>query len=456
MTTARRHSGARLRAAAGAAALIFAAFGAAAWGILPAPAAAQEPLRIEITEGVIEPMPIALPEFAPGAGAEAIAQEVRAVIAADLTGSGLFRVIDSNAYLAPGGSVDARPAFENWRVINAEALGVGELGYGDDGRLSARFQLWDVFGGQPLGQGIALRAAPGDARRIAHKIADQIHLALTGEPGYFDSRVAFVAESGPKNAREKRIAIMDQDGANVRYITDGRSLALTPRFSPTGESLVYISWATGVPKVVFHDLRAQRSEVLGSFPFMSFAPRFSPDGGRVLMSLSDGGNTDIFEMTLASRSLRRLTSGPAIETAPSYSPDGTQIVFESDAGGAQQLYVMPAGGGAATRISFGDGRYGTPVWSPRGDLIAFTKMLGGRFHIGVMRTDGSQERLLTASWLDEAPTWAPNGRVLMFFREGPGAASAPQVWRVDATGRNLRRAAMPGAASDPSWSALLP
>ena len=447
--TARRRS-------SSVAALSLAALAAVAAFAPAAPARAQEPLRIEITEGVIEPMPIALPAITADPASAALAAEIRQVIADDLAGSGLFRVIDPNAYLAPGGAVDQRPDFENWRVINAEALGVAESALAEDGRLSVRFQLWDVFGGRPLGDGLGLRAAPGDARRIAHKIADAIHLALTGEPGYFDSRVAFVAESGPKNARTKRIAIMDQDGANVRYITDGGSLVLSPQFSPSGDSLVYISWASGAPKVVFHDLRSGGSEVLGSFPNMSFSPRFSPDGSRVLMSLNDGANTDIYEMSLASRSLRQVTSGPGIETAPDYSPDGTQIVFESDGGGAQQLYVMPAGGGAPRRISFGEGRYGTPVWSPRGDLIAFTKMLQGRFHVGVMRTDGSNERLLTASFLDEAPTWSPNGRVLMFFRESPGANGAPQVWRVDANGRNLRRAPTPGASSDPSWSPLLP
>ncbi|MEM6440913.1 MAG: Tol-Pal system beta propeller repeat protein TolB [Pseudomonadota bacterium] len=427
-----------------------------ALGLFAAPVAAQAPLRIVITEGVIEPMPIALPRIQASPDAAVLAEEVRNVVISDLSGSGLFRIIDEAAYLSDGGSVDARPNLDNWRVINAEALGVSDAALDPDGRLAVRFQLWDVFQGGPLGDGIIVRAAPGDARRIGHKIADAIHLALTGEPGYFDSRLAFVAESGPKGDRAKRIAVMDYDGANVRYLTDGRALVLTPRFSPQGDRIVYISYATGEPKVVIQDVGSGASEVLGAFPAMSFAPRFSPDGSRVIMSLADGGNTDLYEMSLATRQLRRLTSGPGIETAPSYSPDGTQVVFESDAGGSQQLYVMSASGGPATRISFGEGRYGTPVWSPRGDLIAFTKILSGRFHVGVMRADGSNERLLTASFLDEAPTWSPNGRVLKFFRETPGPQGAPAVWRVDANGRNLRRVPTPGAASDPSWSPLLP
>ncbi|MGM0585334.1 MAG: Tol-Pal system beta propeller repeat protein TolB [Pseudomonadota bacterium] len=425
---------------------------------LAAPAPAQEPLRIEITEGVVEPMPIALPALAASsdAAAQGLAEEVRSVIVADLENSGLFRVIDPDAYLSRPADAEARPEFDSWRAVNAEALGAGDARLDADGRLAVRFQLWDVFGARALGQTLGLRASPDDARRIGHRIADAIHLQLTGEPGYFDTHVAFVAESGSKGARTKRIAVMDYDGANVRYITDGGSLALTPRFSPQGDRLVYISWATGAPKVVLHDLRTGDREVLGSFPAMSFAPRFSPDGSKVIMSLSDGGNTDLYEMDLSSRQLRRLTTDGAIETAPSYSPDGSRIVFESDRGGSQQLYVMPASGGEATRISFGEGSYGTPVWSPRGDQIAFTKILRGRFHVGVMRTDGSRERLLTASFLDEAPTWSPNGRVLMFFRESAGEDGAPQIWRVDANGRNLRRVNTPGPASDPSWSQLLP
>ncbi len=354
--------------------------------------------------------------------------------------------------------MDQTPGFENWRVINAEALGVGEAQVAD-GRPPRRCasSSGTCSAACRSGDGVGLRAAPGDARRIGHKIADAIHLALTGEPGYFDSRVAFVAESGPKGSRTKRIAIMDQDGANVRYLTEGNTLALTPRFSPDGQSIVYISWSTGAPKVVILDLRTGAAEMLGQFPAMSFAPRFSPDGSKVIMSLSEGGNTDLYEMTLANRQLAPPDLGPGDrDRRPPTRPTAAGSRSRADAGGDQQLYIMPSGGGAAQRICFGDGRYGTPVWSPRGDLIAFTKQLSGRFHVGVMRTDGSAERLLTASYLDEAPTWAPNGRVLMFFREGPGANSAPEVWRVDATGRNLRRAPTPGSASDPSWSALLP
>ncbi|MGG7565336.1 Tol-Pal system beta propeller repeat protein TolB [Rhodovulum sp. DZ06] len=429
---------------------------AAALAAPAAPALAQDaapgPLRIEITQGVVEPMPIALPAFAATPEAQALAEEIRGVVKADLESAGLFRVIDQQAYLSAPAGVAAVPAFENWRVINADALGVGQASLTPDGRLETRFKLWDVVSGRESGSGVGLRAAPADARRVGHKIADAIHLALTGEPGWFDTQVAFVDETGPKGRRVKRIAVMDQDGANVRYLTGPQDLVLTPRYSPDGRSLVYLSYQGGVPRVWIMDIATGQHEALGTFGNMSFAPRFSPDGARVALSLTEGGNTDLYEMRLSDRRLRRLSAGPGIETAPSYSPDGRWIVYESDAGGSQQLYVMPAGGGVGRRISFGDGRYGTPVWSPRGDLIAFTKQLGGRFHVGVMSTDGTGERLLTASFLDEAPTWAPNGRALMFFRETPGPNGAPALWRVDATGRVLKRVDTPAAASDPSWS----
>jgi TolB protein len=287
-------------------------------------------------------------------------------------------------------------------------------------------------------------------------VGDVVYGRITGEGGYFDSRVVFVAENGPKNERRKRLAIMDYDGANVQYLTDSSALVLAPRFSPTGDKVLYTSYETGFPQVYVLDVRSVGRRVLSQQKgTMSFAPRFSPDGSTVVYSLSAGGNTDIFTMGLNGSNPRRLTTAPSIETAPSFSPDGRQIVFESDRSGGQQLYVMPANGGEAKRISFGQGRYGTPVWSPRGDLIAFTKQNAGRFHIGVMRVDGSEERLLTASFLDEGPTWSPNGRVIMFTRETQGASGSSSLYSVDISGRNLRRVITEGAASDPAWSPLL-
>ena len=420
------------------------------------PGYAEGPLRIEITDGVIEPLPFAVPDFQPENGpAVEYASSIARVVAADLAGTGLFREIPADAFVSNITSFASPIAYADWKAINAQALITGAVAVNGD-NINVKFRVFDVFSGQQLGEGLQFAGSTNSWRRVAHKVADIVYSRITGESGYFDSRVVFVSESGPKNAKRKRLAVMDYDGANVQYLTDSSALVLAPRFSPTGDKVLYTSYETGFPQVYVLDVatvgRRALSEQQGT---MTFAPRFSPDGRTVVYSLSAGGNTDIYAMNINGGSVRRLTSAPSIETAPSFSPDGSQIVFESDRSGNQQLYVMSASGGEAKRISFGKGRYGTPVWSPRGDLIAFTKQNGGRFHIGVMRTDGSEERLLTASFLDEGPTWAPNGRVIMFTRESQGAEGAPALYSVDISGRNLRRVVTEGAASDPAWSPLL-
>ncbi len=419
-------------------------------------AAAQEPLRIEITDGVIEPMPFAAPQFvAADGGAQEVAAQLTKVMTDDLVNTALFRLIPQAAYIGRAEGADATPQFPDWRAINAQALVTGSVASTPDGRIELQVRLWDVFAGGPVGEGLRFVGDRQSWRRLAHKAADMVYSRLTGEAGYFDTRVVFVAESGPKGRRNKQLAIMDQDGAGLRTLTQAGELVLAPRFAPSSQTILFTSYRSGEPRVYLMNVESGAVDQLDRLPGMTFAPRFSPDGRRVVMSLSIGGNTDVYAVDLGSRARSRLTDSPAIDTAPSYAPDGSQIVFESDRGGSQQLYVMPAGGGGATRISFGQGRYATPVWSPRGDLIAFTKMQGGRFYIGVMRPDGSEERLLTASFLDEGPTWAPNGRVLMFFRETGGANGGPVLMSVDATGRNLRRVPITLAASDPAWSPLL-
>ena len=414
---------------------------------LAGPAAAL--IEIDITQGTVEPLPIALPSFGGGEMGVQISQ----VVAADLTRSGLFRVLDPASYIEQISNANAVPNFANWRAINAQALVTGTV-VPEGGNLRAEFRLWDVFANEQM-TGQQLVTSTDNWRRLAHKIADAIYERLTGEKGYFDTRIVFVSEGGAKNARVKRLAIMDQDGANMRALTDGKSLVLTPRFSPSSQQVTYMSYADGVPRVYLLDVNTGQRQSLGNFPNMSFAPRFSPDGSKVVMSLQEDGNANIFVMDIASRQISRLTNTGAIDTSPSYSPDGTQIVFESDRGGSQQLYVMPATGGPATRISFGPGRYSTPVWSPRGDLIAFTKQHAGTFSIGVMKPDGSGERILTEGFHNEGPTWAPNGRVLMFFRESGGPNGGPALYTVDLTGRNEQRIPTNGFASDPAWSPLL-
>jgi TolB protein len=426
--------------------------GAALMGLLSRPGAAA--VRLDITQGNVQPLPIALPDFlGMNLSDPERARQITQIIASDLQRSGLFAPIDPAAYIEKITNFDSYPRYPDWRQINAQALVTGRLSRDDAGQIKAEFRLWDIFGAQPP-EGRILSTAPENWRRIGHLIADFIYERLTGDKGYFDSRIVFVDESGPKDRRVKRLAIMDQDGAQVRYLTRGDDLVLTPRFSPTTQQLTYMSYGPGDPRVFLFNIETGQRELVGNFPGMTFAPRFAPTGQRVIMSLQQGGNANLYVMDLRSTGTTRLTDTPAIDTAPCYSPDGSRICFESDRGGRPQIYVMGANGGAAQRISFGDGTYSTPVWSPRGDTIAFTKQFGGRFAIGIMAPDGSGERILTEGFHNEGPTFSPNGRVIMFFRDA-GGNSGPALWTVDITGRNEQRVTTPSFASDPAWSPLL-
>jgi TolB protein len=410
-------------------------------------------VELNITQGKIQPLPIAIPDFTGDGSIDP--QEARAisdVVAADLSSSGLFNPIDRAAFIEKQTNFDGMPRFDDWRVVNAQALVVGRIG-ASDGKLKAEFRLWDVLSGKQLA-GEQFFARAKDARRVGHIIADAIYARITGEKGYFDTRIVFVDESGPKDKRTKRLAIMDQDGFNVRLLTAGQNLVLTPRFSPSTQDITYMSYEGETPRVYLLNIETGQKEIVGSFPGMTFAPRFSPDGQRIVMSLERDGNADLFAMDLRSRRTFQLTNTEAIDTAPCYSPDGRQIVFESDRDGSQQIYVMNADGSDQHRISEGEGSYSTPVWSPRGDLIAFTKLDQSSFYIGVMKPDGSGERVLTEGFHNEGPTFAPNGRVIMFFRD-PGGSSGPSLYTVDIGGRNELREPTPSFASDPAWSPLL-
>ena len=411
-------------------------------------------LQVDVTQGNAQPLPIAIPDFLPAAPGDAQAGvNIASVVRADLERSGLFRPIDQKAFVDHITNINTVPNFANWRVINAQGLVTGQVTLQPDGRLRVDFRLWDVYGeSQMLGQQFFTQ--PENWRRVAHLVSDAIYQRITGEKGYFDTRIVFISESGPAIRRVKRLAVMDEDGANPIFLTKGDYMVLTPRFNPTAQMIAYMSYIGTKPRVYLFDLETGKQEMLGNFPNMTFSPRFSPDGNKVALTLETNGNSDIYVMDLRTRQVSRLTTDPAIDTAPSFSPDGSQIAFESDRGGSQQIYVMNADGTNQHRISFGAGRNGTPVWSPRGDLIAFTKQDGGRFDIGVMRTDGSGERLISSGWEDEGPTWAPNGRVLMFTRTIQGGRGA-QIWSVDVTGRNERRVMTPGDASDPAWSPLI-
>lgn len=420
---------------------------------------AKAELQIDVNGAMRDPLPLAFPEMIhEGFWVGQYAGKIRSVVIADLERSGLFRIIPENSYIQELTSVDEQPNFVDWKAINAHALVQSAVKEVNPNTLRVEFRLWDVYAENQL-KGQSFTTTKDNWRRVAHVIADAIYECLTGEKGYFDTRIVYVSETGPATKRVKRLAIMDQDGENHKFLTSGAAMALTPRFSPNLQKVTYMSYAGSMPKVYILDIETGRQELLGSFPGMTFAPRFSPDSSKVLLSYANNGRTNIYEMDLKRRTSKQLTSGPAIDTSPSYSPDGSQIVFNSDRGGNQQLYVMNADGSDVHRISFGTGRYATPVWSPRGDYIAFTKMANGQFYIGVMYPDGSGERLLASGYLVEGPTWSPNGRVLMYFRQDKGnsRSNAPvKLYSIDLTGYNERMIVTPAEASDPAWSPLLP
>lgn len=413
--------------------------------------AQRAPTQVTVDEATLRPRPIAIPEF--GGDDPQLSADLAAVMAADLERTGLFKPLDRAAFIERIGDVNQTPRFADWRAVGAEALVVGRAYRVPDGRLRADFRLWDTVLGKAIdGQGLLIQ--PNAWRRLSHQIADRVYEKLTLEKGYFDTQIVFVDETGPKNRRAKRLAIMDQDGFGVRTLSDGRELTLTPRFNPVAQEITFTQYVDGKPRVFLMNIDTGQRELIGNFPSLAFAPRFSPDGQRLVLSIDEGGNANIVEMDLRSRQMRRFTQDTGINTGPCYAPDGRSICFESDRDGFQQIYVMNLQNGSIQRISRSEGRYSTPVWSPRGDYIAFTKQLAGQFLIGVMKVDGTGERILSSGFHNEGPTWAPNGRVLMFFRESQGASGGPRLFSVDITGYNERGVTTPSFASDPAWSPL--
>ena len=428
-------------------------YAALALGFLISPVRAE--LKIDVNGAMREPMPIAFPQMSGSGEAASYGERIREVVIADLERSGLFRIIPEDSYIQTFTSIDELPRFTDWKALNAAALIQSAISEIDAANLRVEFRLWDVYSEEQM-KGQSFATTKDNWRRVAHVIADAVYERLTGEKGYFDTRIVYISESGPATRRIKRLAIMDQDGENHKFLTNGASMALTPRFSPNLQKITYLSYAGATPKVYMLDIETGEQKLVGEFKGMTFAPVFSPDSSKLLLSYAKGSTTDIYELDLKTGKSVQLTS---INTSPSYSPDGKQIVFNSDRGGNQQLYVMDADGGNVRRISYGNGRYATPVWSPRGDYIAFTKMAGGQFYIGVMYPDGSGERLITSGYLVEAPVWAPNGRVLMYFRQDKGTSrsNAPvKLYTIDLTGYNERMIVTPADASDPAWSPLLP
>jgi len=422
-------------------------------------------IEVDITRGNLDPLPIAVSplhvdiksEESEGIKVRELGINISSIIEKNFKNTGLFNPIKKEAFVQKPDIAHLKPRFEDWRLIKAQALVTGKLLIKDQ-KLKIEFRLWDLTAGKEM-TALAFTTTPSNWRRVAHIISDKIYERLTGEQGYFDTRIIYVAENGPKNQRVKKLAIMDQDGANTKYLTLGNELVLTPRFNPTNQMVTYMSYFRNMPRVYLLDIETGVQDVVGNFPGMTFAPRFSPDGKKIIMSFAEDGNSDIYTMDLDTRLVERITNHSSIDTSPSFSPDGKYIAFNSDRSGLQQIYVMRSDGSSVKRITFNSGIYGTPVWSPRGDLIAFTKMRKGKFYIGVMRTDGTGERLLTENFYQEAPSWSPNGRVLVFYRETKsgkkGEGFSAKLWSIDITGYNERRLSTKTDASDPSWSSLL-
>ena len=435
--------------------------------LLLIPSKAFALIEVDITRGNLNPLPIAVSplsldansktEFKKILNKDDIGSEISKVVENNLRASGLFNPLDKDAFLQKPDIAHLKPRFEDWSLIKAQALITGKVIFQDE-KLRVEFRLWDVLAGKEM-MALAFTTVPSNWRRVGHIITDKVYERLTGEKGYFDTRIIYVSEEGPKTKRIKKLAIMDQDGFNTKYLTLGNELVLTPRFNPTNQMVTYLSYFRNLPRVYLLDIETGIQEVVGDFPGMTFAPRFSPDGKKIIMSFAKDGNSDIYTMDLENRIVERITNHPSIDTSPSYSPDGKYICFNSDRSGYQQIYIMKSDGSNVKRISFGKGLYGTPVWSPRGDLIAFTKLHKGKFYIGVMRTDGTGERLLTENFYQEAPSWSPNGRVLIFYREtktdDKGEGFSAKLWSIDLTGYNERLVDTLTDASDPSWSSLL-
>ena len=417
-------------------------------------------IRIKINSGQVEPLPVAIADFTGNEGnSNQIGRQISEVISNNLVGSGQFKAVESAAFIAPPTSPSVRPNFTDWSPLGIKALVTGSVKNINNEEIEVEFRLWDVIAETDL-IGLRLTVASKAWRRVAHIISDEIFERLSGDSGYFDTRIVYVSETGPQNKRVKRLAIMDQDGENHQYLTDGSFLVLTPRFSPTSQEITYLAYFKNEPRVYIFNLETGQQELLGSFPGMTFAPRFSPSGDKIIMSLAEKGITDIYTMNLNNQEVERLTNSNSIDTSPSYSPDASKIIFNSDRGGSQQIYIMDANGKNIKRISFGEGRYATPVWAPKGELIAFTKMHKNKFYIGVMAPDGSGERLLAEGYLVEGPTWAPNGRVLMYFKQDrpvdDGKSTNVNLYKIDITGFRETRIITPSDGSDPAWSPMLP
>ena len=420
---------------------------------------ANAELKVDIIAGDFRPIPIAIQDFEAPAKLKKQATELRDVVVADLKSTGLFRIINKNAF-PENVRMDDMPNFANWSMVKAQVLVQAKLYEAEGGKYGLKYYVWDVAGKEQI-EAQDLQGSAKSARRLAHIMADGIYERLTGEHGYFDTQIVFIGQSGDIRSPTKRLAIMDSDGYGMRFMSDDRVMVMSPHFSPNMRTIVFLSYRDDDPMVWTLNLNTGEQRRLGKFGGMTFAPRFSPDGTRIALTLAKNGTTNLYEYDIEDKTLRQLTSGDYIDTSPSYSPDGKKLAFNSNRSGSQQLHILDLETMKDKRLSFGNGRYATPAWGPRGDFIAFTKIVDETFYIGIMTPAGKNERILASGWFMEAPSWAPGGRRVVYYEtekmpDGKGRQS--HIRSVDIMGQNDYEIKLPDGLSglEPTWSPTLP
>jgi len=406
-------------------------------------------LIIEVTGGIQGALPIAVVPFGWQGGGPKPGEDVASIVDADLKRSGRFKTLPSKDMIASphtGAGVD----FRDWKVLGMESLVVGQVKPNGVGGYIVRFQLFDVFKGEQLA-GYSIPTTARDLRATAHHISDLIYEKLTGQRGAFATRVAYITSIvQPTGKRKITLQVADADGYHPQTIVTSTEPLMSPAWSPDGLKLAYVSFEKGRPSIFIQEVYTGKRQRVASFKGINGAPAWSPDGRKLALTLSKDGNPDIFILDLARRTLRPLTRDPAIDTEPAWSPDGRHIIWTSDRGSRPQIYRMPSGGGKAERITF-EGKYNARAsYSPDGKLITMVTQVGPDFRIGVLDLESFQLQVLSDGALDESPSFAPNGSMVIYAIKVKGQA---ELAAVSVDGRVRQRLALQvGDVREPVWA----